>query len=276
MTLDALPPPQEALAARYGAGPAPAPGPWNETIALMLAHRSVRAYVPGPLPEGLLETLLAAGQSAATSSNMQSWSVVAVADPAQKARLAALSQDQAYVRDCALFLCFVADTSRARRLAAREGLELPSLACLETFLTAATDCAFAAQNMALAAESLGLGCCYIGALRNRPEAVAAELGLPEGAAPVFGLCIGHEDPARITAVKPRLPQSVVLHHGRYDADDADAVAAYDATLAAHGHGTGRSSKAWAARVHDRLSNPAYLNGRERLREALGALGFPLR
>ncbi len=276
MTLDALPSPEAALAARYGAANAPAPGPWTDAIGLMLAHRSVRAYRPGPLPEGLLETLLAAGQSASTSSNMQSWSVVAVSDPAQKDRLAALSQDQAYVRECALFLCFVADTSRARRLAAREGLDLPSLAYMETFLTAATDCAFAGQNMVLAAESLGLGCCYIGALRNHPEAVAQELGLPEGAAPVFGLCIGHEDPARVTAVKPRLPQSAVLHHGRYDAEDAGPVAGYDATLAAHGHGVGRSVKAWAARVHDRLSNPAYLNGRERLREALGALGFPLR
>ena len=56
----------------------------------------------------------------------------------------------------------------------------------------------------------------------------------------------------------------------------DAPPSPEAALAAHGHGTGRSLKAWATRVHDRLSNPASLNGRERLREALVALGFPLR
>lgn len=265
-----------ALAARYGAADAPAPGAWNAHVDLMLRHRSVRAYAPGPLPEGLLQTLMAAGQSAANSSNMQSWSVVAITDPAQKDRLAALSQDQAYVRDCALFLCFIADTSRARRIAARGGLDLPSLDYFETFLTAATDCAFAAQNMALAAESLGLGVCFIGALRNHPEDVARELGLPEGAAPVFGMCVGPEDPARVTAVKPRLPQRAVLHHGRYRADDAAAVAAYDDALARHGERSGRSLKSWTHRVHDRLSNPAYLNGRERLRAALNALGIALK
>lgn len=262
-----------ALSARYGAADAPPPGPWNAHLDLMLRHRSVRCYVPGPLPDGLLGMLMAAGQSASNSSNMQSWSVVAITDQAQKDRLAALSQDQSYVRDCGLFLCFVADTSRARRIAARAGLDLPSLDYTETFLTAATDCAFAAQNMVLAAQSLGLGACFIGALRNHPEQVAAELGLPDGAAPVFGLCIGHEDPARVTAVKPRLPQRAALHHGRYDADDADRVAGYDVTLSGV---AGRSSKTWTRRVHDRLSDPSYLNGRERLRAALNALGIALK
>ena len=71
---------QAALAARYGAA-APAAGPWNATIAGMLDHRSVRGYRPDALPAGTLETLVAAAQSAATSSNLQTWSVVSVEDP---------------------------------------------------------------------------------------------------------------------------------------------------------------------------------------------------
>jgi len=63
-------------------------GPWNEVIATILAHRSVRSFLPDPLPPGTLERLVAAASSASTSSNLQTWSVVAVEDPARKARLA--------------------------------------------------------------------------------------------------------------------------------------------------------------------------------------------
>jgi len=62
---------RDALALRYGADSAPAHGPWNEHIALLLSHRSVRSYRRDALPAGTLETLVAAVQSAATSSNLQ-------------------------------------------------------------------------------------------------------------------------------------------------------------------------------------------------------------
>ena len=52
-----------ALIKRYGAGQIPAVGPWNEIIASLLDHRSVRSYKPDPVPAGTLETLVAAAQS---------------------------------------------------------------------------------------------------------------------------------------------------------------------------------------------------------------------
>jgi len=73
-----LPTRDAALLARYGDARSTVPdGPWNAVLASMLAHRSVRAYKPDALPPGTLETVVAAAQSAATSSNMQTWSVVA-------------------------------------------------------------------------------------------------------------------------------------------------------------------------------------------------------
>lgn len=81
----------DALTRRYGADALPPAGPWNETIAVMLDHRSVRGYKPDPLPAGALETLIAAAQSAATSSNMQWWSAIAVTDPAKKKVLAEIA-----------------------------------------------------------------------------------------------------------------------------------------------------------------------------------------
>jgi hypothetical protein len=80
--------PADSLVRRYGAAATPDDGPWNEHISLLLSHRSVRGYRPDALPVGTLETLIAAAQSAATSSNLQTWSVIAVTNPDKKAALA--------------------------------------------------------------------------------------------------------------------------------------------------------------------------------------------
>lgn len=65
---------------------------------------------------------------------------------------------------------------------------------LDTFLMAVVDAALAAQNAVVAAESLALGTCYIGAIRNRSQEMAAELGLVPGTFATFGLCVGHPMP----------------------------------------------------------------------------------
>src|SRR4051794_34353081 len=206
----------QALAARYGEAAAPAAGPWSPVVAALLDHRSIRGYRPDPLPPGTLETLLAAASSAATSSNLQTWSVVEVRDMAKRAVLAEVADGQKHILQCPLFLVFLADTSRNERLGIAAGHPLEGLPFLETFLVAALDAALAAQNAVVAAESLGLGTVYIGALRNDVPRVAALLHLPPGAGPVFGLCVGYPAEGRAGEVKPRLPQSVVVHHGTYD------------------------------------------------------------
>jgi hypothetical protein len=114
---------------------------------------------------------------------------------------------------------------------------------LESFTVAAIDAALAAQNAVVAAESLGLGTVYIGALRNQPEAVAQVIDLPPRAAVVFGLVVGHPDPALPAAVKPRLPREAILHHDSYRLGSQRApIAAYDETArafqAAQGAGRG--------------------------------------
>jgi nitroreductase len=268
----------QALARRYGPGaPLPSAGPWNAQIGLLLAHRSVRGFLPDALPAGTLETLVAAAQSAATSSNLQSWSVVSVEDPEARAELARIAAGQRHVRECPLFLVFLADLSRNRRLGARAGQEMAALDHLESFLVAAIDAALAAQNAVVAAESLGLSTVYIGALRNDPGAVARLLGLPEGCAAVFGLCIGRAAPGAGGEVKPRLPQGAVLFRDRYGAaGEADLVAAYDLRLEEFSRRNEVSPDGWTRRVLARLATLANFGGREKLGGALRALGFPLR
>jgi len=265
-----------AMTARYGAGAEPKAGPWNDTLALLLSHRSVRSFRPDPLPDGTLEALVAAAQSAATSSNLQTWSVIAVDRPEVRRELAALAGNQKHIEVCPIFLVFLADVSRNGRLSAEAGVELAGMPYLESFLVASIDAALAAQNAVVAAESLGLSTVYIGALRNDVTRVAELLGLPPGAAPVFGLCIGYAQEGREGEVKPRLPQDAVLHHETYDADDAGHRAAYDPRMEEFSRRQEMAGSTWTQRVIARLGTFRALSGRDKLKEKIIALGFPLR
>ena len=270
---------QAALLARYGQDAAPLPdGPWNEVIACLVQHRSVRAFHPDPLPPGTLEILVAAAQSAATSSNMQAWSVIAVTDPASKAALARVAGGQAHIEQCPLFLVWIADLSRLDRVGGAVGQSFETLPYLESFLFAAFDAILAAQNATVAAESLGLATVYIGALRNDVETVSATLGLPPGAMGVVGLCVGQADDAGTAwRVKPRLPQAAVLHRERYDATAEPAArAAYDGALQRFSEASERTRYSWTERVVARMGQLKALNGRDALRDAMARLGFPLR
>jgi nitroreductase len=266
-----------SLAARYGEMSLPAAGPWNDVIAGLMQHRSVRGYKSDALPPGTLETLIAAAQSAATSSNMQTWSAVAITEPAKKATFARLSGHQGHIMQCPLFLVFLADLSRLARMGATEGKTLEGLPYFETYLVAAIDAALAAQNAVVAAESLGLSTVYIGAMRNDPEAVARELGLPEGCMAVFGLCIGYALPGHESAVKPRLGQAAVLHRERYDPTNDDTVrTTYDRAMLSFSTAHERQGYTWTERMMARVGRVSALNGRDRLADALRRLGFPLR
>jgi nitroreductase len=215
---------RELLAARTRTDDMSAPPGWSETLEVLLSHRSVRAYLPDPLPPGTIEILVAAAQSAASSSNLQCWSVVAVEDEARKARLAALSSGQKYIVQAPLFLVWLVDLDRLAEIAAERDVPAQMLFHLEAFTLATLDCGLAAQNAVVAAESLGLGCVYIGAIRNDPVAVAAELALPPNVFALVGLVVGYPDRAVATAVKPRLPQDLVLFREQYTAPPGRSAA----------------------------------------------------
>ncbi|GCE77135.1 NADPH-dependent oxidoreductase [Cellulomonas biazotea] len=259
---------------RYG-GAAPARVLTTPVVEQQLAHRSVRRYLPDAVDDDVLATLVAAAQSAATSSNLQLWSVVAVRDAERRARLAALAGDQAHVVQAPVLLVWLVDLARAHAVAARHDAPTAGAEYLETAVVGFVDAALAAQNATLAAESLGLGTVYIGALRNHPTEVADLLGLPRHAFPAFGLVVGHPDPSEGARVKPRLPQAAVLHHEAYDEAAHHVVDEYEQRIGAFYADEGLEHS-WVERLLARLSGPRSLHGRERLREHLGARGFPLR
>lgn len=268
----------DLLRARYGTEPQALPAQWNETLSTILGHRSIRSYQTTPLPAGTLETLMAAAQSAATSSNLQTWSVVAVRDPERKDRLATLANNQEHIRQCPLFLVWLADLARLAHAAAARDLAHGGLDYLEMYTMAVVDAALAAQNATIAAESLGLGMVYIGAMRNHPEEVAAVLKLPPRVFAVFGMCVGYADTERPAAVKPRLPQPAVVHHEQYSVDALDdAIAEYVAAMQRFYEEQQMQVRGdWVRHSARRVAGPESLSGRDRLREALGNLGFELK
>jgi nitroreductase len=253
------------------------PAAWNDTLDTIVAHRSVRAYLPDPLPEGTVELLVAAAQSAASSSNLQPWSVIAVEDPTRKQRLAHYAGDQPHIVDAPLFLVWLVDLNRLEHIGEVAGRRVEAIEFLETFLLGAIDTSLAAQNAVLAAESIGLGTVYTGGIRNRPAEVAAELGLPPQVFALFGMAVGRPDPAAPASVKPRLPQDAVLFREQYGNDDGDrALSAYDRRLRTFQQEQGLAEQDWTAIVANRLRGPDILHGRDKLKAILEGLGFGLR
>jgi nitroreductase len=236
----------------------------------------VRRFLAEPVSDAQLSAIVTAAQSASTSSNLQAWSVVAVRDPEHKARVAALAGSQQFIVEAPLFLVWIADLGRARRLAERAAQALDGADYLESTVVAFIDASLAAQNAVIAAESMGLGAVYVGAIRNHPEEVAAELRLPPHTVATFGLALGTPDPDEAAGIKPRLPQAAVLHHEHYDDAAADAeIPVYDERLSAYNARYGMPGN-WSSRVLARLANADSLNGRARLRAQLERLGLPSR
>jgi nitroreductase len=262
------------LQARYQSSVTIPTEPWDETISLLLSHRSIRKYLPKPLPPGTVETLIASAQSASTSSNLQAWSVIAVEDPERKARLSVLAGSQKHIDEAPLFLVWLADLSILHSIAERLDVSAQSLGNLEYMIMAVIDATLAAQNAFIALESLGLGGVYIGAIRNNTEKVAIELNLPPKVFPVFGMTVGFPDPSVKTDIKPRLPQTAVLHRESYSpASIPAAITEYDVRLRQFQEKQNLKAFDWSNQSVSKLNTPA---GRDHLAEALRRLGFPLR
>ena len=243
----------------------------NDTINLLMNHKSIRKYKNDPVTEEQLETIIAAGQMASSSSNVQAYSVIAVTDSELKAKVAGLAGNQAYINECPVFLVWCADMYRLRETAETQAAGVETYEnTMENFVVSTIDVALAAQNAAVAAESLGLGVVYIGGVRNNIEELSELLGLPELVYPVFGMCLGVPDQDPV--LRPRLPLKAVLHRNGYDKEQSLAgVKEYDETLSAYmrERSNGKQSATWSEMMTKRLTEPARLQ----LKSFLDGKGF---
>ncbi|SET93447.1 FMN reductase (NADPH) [Salinibacillus kushneri] len=189
----------------------------NQLIDTLLNHRSIRQFKDQPLSKEQIHTIVQSAQQASTSSYYQAYSIIGVTDEDIKQALSNVS-GQFYVKDNAHLMVFCADFHRAQLNSTEEQKKTMNgnLQNTEHFIVATVDAALAAQNAAIAAESMGLGICYLGSLRNDINQVSELLQLPDYVIPLFGMAIGYPDhqPER----KPRLPMNAIYFENHYAND----------------------------------------------------------
>jgi len=137
-------------------------------MKLLRSHRSIRKFTDQPVADDLINEIIRCGQSAATSSNLQATTVIRVQKDATRREIARLAGDQQYVITAGGFLVFCADLHRSAIACEMQKGEF-ARGMTEHFIIATVDVALFAQNCAIAAESMGLGICYIGGIRNDPN-----------------------------------------------------------------------------------------------------------
>ena len=174
-----------------------------------------------------MTAIVEAAQCAATSHFVQAYTIIQVKDPGKRHTIAQLAGPQAWVEKAPVFLVFCADLNRLESACQHHGAQMEK-GWAEQFVTATVDVALLAQNVLMAAESLGLGGVFIGGIRNDPQTVCNLLDIPDQAYPVFGMCLGW--PAHDPPPKPRLPVEAVLVTDQYPTEhDTELLSAYDLT-----------------------------------------------
>lgn len=242
----------------------------NKVIDLLKSHRSIRKFTDRKIPQETFLELIRAGQSAATSNHVQAYSIIHVTSPEKRAKIAQLAGGQTYVETCSHFLVFCADMKRPTDSAERAGAEVIR-GMTEQFLVASVDTALMAQNVVVAAESEGLGICYIGGIRNNPAEISDLLNLPEHVYPVFGLCLGYPD--QNPDVKPRLPVDSILMEDEYREDPASVDGFDDIMRTYYGQRAGGTKETnWS----EQLSPLFNAKLRPHMREFLLKRGFELK
>lgn len=260
-------PVEQSWMQRFGQEP-PARVP---ALQKLLVHRSVREYSERQIDEQTMSLLIGAAESAATSSNLNMWSVVTVQDPEKREELAKLCGDQEHIKSASWFLCFIADHYRLRKAASEVGEAAAGLDYAEFAIMACIDASLAAERLVCAAEALGIGICYIGALRNNPEAVKQLLGLPEGTFGVFGLCLGYPSDECKAEIKPRPALETVWFRENYNREVS--CIEYNERMKPFYESQGmKGSVTWSMRSARRIDGK-HMTGREVLKDFLEDQGL---
>lgn len=234
----------------------------NDVLNTILNHRSIRKFEDRPLSNEQIKQIVECAQAASTSSFIQAYSIIGVRNSEKKQKLAELAGNQSYVAENGHFFVFCADLHRHEVIAKMENKELTkSLESTEKFMVALIDAALASQNAVLAAESMGLGACYIGGLRNNLEEVSSLLNTPNYVVPLFGIAVGY--PAQQPDQKPRLPFDHVYHEDTYQQDSKtylQQLEEYNEVISAYytERTNGKRTDTWTGQMAKMLSNPSRL------------------
>ncbi|HKL66978.1 MAG TPA: nitroreductase family protein [Bacteroidales bacterium] len=175
-------------------------------------RRSIRKYTDEDISDELLDELLVATSRSSTTGNMQVYSIIETRDKEMKEKLSPCHFNQPMVKEAPLVLTFCADFNRFNKWCRQRKAE-PGYDNFLSFMTAAIDAIIAAQTFCVAAESKGLGICYLGTTTYMAEKIIDILELPRGVVPVTTVTVGWpgENPEQID----RLPLKAILHREKY-------------------------------------------------------------
>lgn len=228
----------------------------NSTLEVILQHRSIRSFSPRKLTRAEIEQIVSAAQSASTSSYMQAYSMIGVTDETKKKELAEIT-GQSYVANNGYLIVFCADLNRLTFSAKKDEFEQlkPNLENTEHLLVSSIDAALAAQNAAVAAESMGFGICYIGSIRNQIERVGTLFNLPEYVIPLFGMVFG--EPTENPEKKARLPMAAVFFENEYEKDKSNAILEFNEKVQQYYQKRSKNQKIdnWSDQMIRRLKKP---------------------
>jgi len=199
-------------------------------IQSMAARGSCRDFLETPIPMPVLEMLCATALSAPTKSDLQQRDIIVVQSPDARRAIAGVVGDQPWVFRAPALLMFCGNNRRQRLLHDWKGIAFAN-DHLDAFFNAVADASIALGAFVTAAESIGLGCCPISAVRNDARAVSDILALPDHVFPVAGLAVGYPNGA--PQISKRLPLSHTVHVDKYQEEGLrDVVKTYDHDRAA--------------------------------------------
>ena len=180
------------------------------TIEILKNHRSIRRYKSTPVPQGLIDRMVEAGARASNTGNMQLYSIIVTQE---KERIEALSKlHYGQGSTAPLFLTICADVNRYHHWCRLRGCDEPYGNFL-WLLSATVDASLFAQNICVAAESEGLGFCYLGTVMYNTAQIATLLEIPKGVVPVITLSMGYPDEQ--PEQSERLPLNGIIHKEKY-------------------------------------------------------------
>lgn len=189
----------------------------------LTSRRTIRQYTNEQIPADLLQNLLQAAAQSSNTGNMQAYSVVVSTNSEIKNLLAPAHFNQPMVAQAPVVLTFCADFNRFTQWCEQRDAQ-PGYANFQSFMAAAIDAVIFAQTFVVAAETAGLGICYLGTTTYNAQEIIDVLQLPQLVVPVTTITLGY--PAHEPPVTDRLPIRSVVHAERYqpfDAADIDAL-----------------------------------------------------
>jgi nitroreductase len=181
-------------------------------INTLLNHRSIRKFKTRIVEPSKLDQILEAATRASNTGNMQAYSIVVTRDNEIRKQLWEAHFKQDMVLEAPVHLTFCSDFNRFSKWCQQRKAN-PGYDNYLSFLTGAIDAIISAQNAAIAAESLGLGICYLGTATWMAASLIDILSLPKLVVPVTALVIGYPD--ETPPLTDRLPLEAVVHSEKY-------------------------------------------------------------